>query len=318
MPCTVGLDIAKASVQVAVLPSGATWTATTTPRGLTTLATKLTELTPSLIVLEATGGYEIPVASALQSAGLPVSVVAPQRVRDFAKAVGILGKTDRLDAHVLARYAAQVAPAIRPLPDEVERGLSLLVQRRRQLVDMLTMEEQRLDQQALFLHSPISASLTAHVAYLREELDDTNRTLTTYLATHPRWDETHALLRSVPGIGPITAATLLADLPELGRLRRQEIAALVGVAPFARESGTWRGQRLIRGGRAELRHALYMAALTCTRVAGPLRSFYQQLRARGKPFKVALIACLRRLLTILNAVLRDRRPWNAAAAAVRT
>jgi len=318
MSCTVGLDIAKDRVQVAVLPQGTTWSSPTSRRGLASLVTKLTTLAPSLLVLEATGGYEIPVASALQSAGLPVSIVAPQRVRDFAKALGILGKTDRLDAQVLARYAAQVAPALRPLPDAVERGLSLLVQRRRQLTEMLTMEEQRLEQQALFPRSPIRPSLAAHVAYLRQELDDTNRALTTYLATHPRWDDTHALLRSVPGIGPITAATLLADLPELGRLRRQEIAALVGVAPFARESGTWRGQRLIRGGRADLRHALYMAALTSTRVPGPLRQFYQQLRARGKPFKVALIACLRRLLTILNAILRDRRPWNPLAAAAKT
>jgi transposase len=317
MPCTVGLDIAKDCVQVAVLPQGTTWTSPTSRRGLADLVTKLTALAPSLLVLEATGGYEIPVASALHAAGLPVSIVAPPRVRDFAKALGILGKTDRLDAQVLARYAAQVAPALRPLPDEVERGLSLLVQRRRQLTDMLTMEEQRLDQQALFPRSPISASLAAHVDYLRHELDETNHALTTYLATHPRWDATHALLRSVPGIGPITAATLLADLPELGRLRRQEIAALVGVAPFARESGTWRGHRRIRGGRAELRHGLYMAALTCTRVPGPLRLFYQQLRARGKPFKVALIACLRRLLTILNAILRDRRPWNPLAAAAK-
>jgi transposase len=317
MSLVVGIDVAKDAVVVAVLPSGASWTAPTTSAGLTTLATQLQALAPTLVVLEATGGYEIPVAGALQSAELPISIVAPERVRAFARALGILGKTDRLDATVLARYGQQVAPAVRPLPDDVARGLTLLMHRRRQLLEMLGMERQRLDQQAFFPRSPIQGSLADHITYLERELRDTDQDLTQYLTTHPRWDATHALLRSVPGIGPVTAMTLLAELPELGSLRRQELAALVGVAPFARDSGLLRGTRQIRGGRPVVRQALYMAALSCIRVAGPLRVFYRQLRERGKPAKVALIACVRRLLTILNAMLRDRRPWSPDAAVAR-
>lgn len=317
MSVVIGIDVAKDAVVVAALPTGASWTTPTTPAGLATLTTQLQALAPTLIVLEATGGYEIPLAGALQSAGLPVSIVAPARVRAFARALGILGKTDRLDATALARYASQVAPAVRPLPDDVARGLTLLVQRRRQLLEMLGMERQRLDQQAFFRHSPIQGSLADHITYLERELRDTDQDLTQYLTTHPRWDATHVLLRSVPGIGPVTAMTLLAELPELGTLRRQELAALVGVAPFARDSGLLRGTRQIRGGRPGVRQALYMAALSCIRVAGPLQQFYRRLRERGKPAKVALIACVRRLITILNAILRDGRPWNADAASAR-
>ncbi len=305
----VGLDVAKDSVYVAVLPSGARWQSATTGAALLALAQRLAALAPQLIVLEATGGYEVPVVTALSTRELPVSIVAPSRVRAFAQASGLLAKTDRLDAGVLARFAQQVQPAVRPLPDDVQRGLQLLVQRRRQLLEMLAAEEQRLDQQALFRHSPITTSLTAHVTHLRQQLADTDRDLTAYLTTHPRWEATHQLLRSVPGIGPVTAATLLAELPELGTLRRQEVAALVGVAPMARDSGTWHGARRIRGGRAHVRRVLYMAALTATR-GGPLHAFYRHLRQRGKVFKVAIVACMRRLLTILNAILRDRRPWT--------
>ena len=317
MSVVIGIDVAKDTVVVAVLPSGASWTAPTTPAGLAGLRTQLEALAPTLIVLEATGGYEIPIAGALQAAELPVSIVAPERVRAFARAVGILGKTDRLDATVLARYASQVAPAVRPLPDDVARGLALLVQRRRQLLEMLGMERQRLEQQAFFPRSPVRSSLAEHITFLERELHDTDHGLTQYLTTHPRWDATHALLRSVPGIGPVTAMTLLAELPELGTLRRQALAALVGVAPFARDSGLLRGTRHIRGGRPAVRQALYMAAVTCIRVTGPLQQFYRRLCARGKPKKVALIACVRRLLTMLNAILRDRRPWQADAAVAR-
>lgn len=306
----VGLDISKDQVHVAVRPTGTTWQSKTTVRALTRLAERLVALHPTLVVLEASGGYEQPVAAALAMAGLPVSLVAPARVRAFARATGLLAKTDRLDAQVLARFAEQVQPAVRPLPDTTQRGLMLLVQRRRQLLDMLMAEEQRLAQQQLFPQSPIVASLTALVAHLKAQLDDLDRDLTAYLREHPQWDETHALLRSAPGIGAVTASTILADLPELGTLSRQEIAALVGVAPMARESGRWQGRRTIGGGRATVRRALYMAALTCTR-QGPLHDFYTQLRARGKPFKVAIVACMRRLLTILNAMLRDRRPYCA-------
>ena len=315
VPVVVGLDVGKTQLHLAVLPAGAReptarFTSATTARALTALATRLAALAPQLIVLEASGGYEQPVVAALAAADLPVSLVAPARVRAFAHATGLLAKTDRLDALVLARFAQQVQPAVRPRPDATQQGLRLLIQRRRQLLELLAAEEQRLDQQALFRHSPIVASLTALVAHLRAQLADLDRELAQYVAAHPQWDATSALLRSVPGIGDITSWTLLAELPELGTLSRQQIAALVGVAPMARESGRWQGRRTIRGGRATVRQALYMAALYATR-GGPLHAFYTQLRARGKPVKVAVIACMRRLLTICNALLRDRQPWRA-------
>jgi transposase len=315
----VGIDVAKDSLEVAVRPAGPRWTAATSARGLRELAERLVAVAPRLIVLEATGGYEQPVVAALTAAGLSVSVVDPARVRHFARATGLMAKTDRLDAQVLARFAEQVAPAVRPLPDAVQRELALLVQRRRQLLEMLAAEQQRLDQQALFPRSPITGSLAAHVAYLQQQLADTDQALTAHLAAHPRWDVTHALVRSVPGVGPITAATLLAEVPELGQLSRQQIAALVGVAPLARDSGPWRGQRKIGGGRAAVRQVLYMATLTAVRCRqSPLRAFYRHLRARGKLFKVALVACMRRLLVILNAMVRDGHPWNPALCAAKT
>lgn len=314
----VGIDVAKDTLEIAVRPTGTTWRSGTSPRALSQLAARLTELGPALIVLEATGGYEQPVVAALTAAGLPVSIVEPTRVRHFARAHGLLAKTDRIDAQVLARFAEQVRPAVRPLPDAAQRELALLVQRRRQLLDMLAAEEQRLEQQAFFPTSPITGSLAAHVAYLRQQLADTEQGLTTHLAAHPRWDPTHAVVRSLPGVGPITAATLLAEVPELGRLSRQQIAALVGVAPMARDSGQWRGRRAIAGGRSAVRQVLYMATLTAVRCRhSPLRAFYQQLRARGKLFKVAIVACMRRLLVILNAMVRDGRPWNPALCTAR-
>lgn len=314
----IGIDVAKVTLEVALRPGETTWRTGTSAHELQQLATQLAERRPTLIVLEATGGYEQPVVAALSAAALPVSVVDPARVRHFARATGLLAKTDRIDALVLARFAEQVQPAVRPLPDAAQRELALLVQRRRQLLEMLTAEEQRLEQQAFFPCSPITGSLAAHVAYLRQQLADTEQGLTQHLATHPRWDATHALVRSLPGVGPITAATLLAEVPELGTLSRQQIAALVGVAPLARDSGQWRGRRAIGGGRAPVRQVLYMATLTAVRCRqSPLRAFYQQLRARGKLFKVAIVACMRRLLVILNAMVRDQRPWDPALCAAK-
>jgi transposase len=306
----VGIDVAKASVSVAVHPTGEMWTAETTTRALRALAQRLARLTPTLVVLEATGGYEVPVVGALSEAEVPVSLVQPSRVRHFAQAAGLLAKTDRLDAALLARYAAHLEPALYVLPDEVQRGLMLLVARRRQLEEMLIAERQRLEQQSFFPHSPVRAEIAETVAYLERARGETDRQLHAYLAQHPRWDEAHALLRSVPGVGFITAVTLLAYVPELGQLTRHEIAALVGVAPMACESGQWRGGRHIRGGRAAVRHVLYMAALTAARMNPVLRAHYQQLRARGKAPKVALTACMRRLLVILNAMLRTRTTWS--------
>lgn len=310
-PTFVGIDVGKTQLEIAVTPSGAHWQSETTASALRALATRLVRLQPQLIVLEATGGYEVPVLGALALAELPVSLVAPSRVRAFAQAAGQLAKTDRLDAAILARYAAQLQPAPTPQPDAVQRALMLLVARRRQVDDMLVAERQRLDQQALFPNSPVRADLEATIRFLEGSRTALNRQLRDHVATHPQWTEPLALLRSVPGVGPITAYTLLAYLPELGSLSRRQVAALVGVAPVAAESGAWRGRRRIRGGRAVIRHVLYMAALTAARCHPVLKAHYQQLRARGKEPKVALVACMRRLLVLLNSILKTRTPWRA-------
>jgi transposase len=315
----VGIDVGKTALEVAVAPSGQRpsgerWTSGTTASALRALAKRRAALGPALVVLEATGGYEVPVLGALAEAELPVSLVAPGRVRAFARAAGQLAKTDRLDAAVLARYAAQLTPAQYVLPDEAQRALMLLVARRRQVDEMLVAERQRLDQQALFpaaAASPVRADLEATIAFLEGRKADLDRALHAHVAAHPRFAEPLALLQSVPGVGPVTAYTLLAYLPELGTLSRQQIAALVGVAPVVAESGQWRGRRRIQGGRAAVRHVLYMAALTATRCHPVLKAHYRHLRARGKEAKVALVACMRRLLVLLNSLLKHRTPWRA-------
>jgi transposase len=310
-PVFVGIDVGKTELEIAVAPSGARWQSGTSASALRTLATRLAALGPALIVLEATGGYEVPVLGALAQAELPVSLVAPGRVRAFARAAGQLAKTDRLDAAVLARYAAQLQPAPTPLPDAAQRTLMLLVARRRQVDDMLVAERQRLDQQALFPDSPVRADLEATIRFLEGNRTALDQQLRDHVAAHPQWTEPVALLRSVPGVGVVTAYTLLAYLPELGTLSRQQVAALVGVAPIAAESGAWRGRRRIRGGRAVIRRVLYMAALTAARCHPVLKPYYHQLRARGKEPKVALVACMRRLLVLLNSILKHRIPWQA-------
>lgn len=312
-PRFVGIDVGKAHVDIAVHPSGETWQSETSARALRTLASRLAALAPQLIVLEATGGYEVPVLGALAQRDLAVSLVAPPRVRAFAHATGQLAKTDRIDAALLARYAAQLTPAPTTMPDAVQRALMLLVARRRQVDDMLVAERLRLEQQQFFPHSPVREDLQATIAFLERRRVGLDEQLYAHVAAHPRWTEPLALLRSVPGVGPVTAYTLLAYLPELGTLSRQAVAALVGVAPMAAESGHWRGRRHIRGGRAVVRHVLYMAALTATRCHPVLRPHYQQLRARGKDAKVALVACMRRLIILLNAMLKNRTPWHAPA-----
>jgi transposase len=307
----IGIDVAKDSLVVAVHPSGEMWTTGTTARDLRALAKRLHRLAPTLIALEATGGYEIPVLGALAAADLPLSLVQPGRVRKFAGAQGRLAKTDVLDARVIAQFAAQMAPAAFTLPDAEQRGLMLLVARRRQIDDMLVAERQRLDQQQLFPDSPVRADIEETVAYLESKRQDLDRQLHAYVAAHPRWTESAALLRSVPGVGPITTATLLAFVPELGTLTRHEIAALIGVAPMAADSGKWRGQRHVRGGRAGVRRVLYMAALAATQHNPWLEAFYTQLTARGKTGKQALTACMRKLIVLLNSMLKTKRPWQA-------
>jgi len=309
-PVYAGIDVGKTALTIA-LTTGEQWTADTTTTALRTLARRLATHPPALIVLEATGGYEVPVLGALLERELPVSLVMPGRVRAFRLATGKIAKTDRLDAELLAQYAAQLQPTTTRVPDAVQRALMLLIARRRQVDDMLVAERQRLEQQSFFPESPVRAAIEATIAFLSDQRATLDRELWEHAQAQPRWTEPLALLRSVPGVGKIVACTLLAYLPELGHLSRQQVAALVGVAPMAAESGQWRGRRRIRGGRAAVRHVLYMAALTASRCHPVLKSYYQQLRARGKPTKVALVACMRRLLVLLNSILKTGTPWRA-------
>jgi transposase len=306
--CFVGIDVAKAQLDVAVQPSGPQWVTSNDATGISELVERLTGVAPALVVLEATGGREVPVAAALATAGLPVAVVNPRQVRDFARAIGQLAKTDALDAQVLARFAEVVRPQPRPLPDLQAQEFAALLTRRRQLVGMLTAERQRVHTAA----PAVGAHIQRHVVWLEQELRDLDQLLRAQVQESSLWREQEDLLRSVPGIGPTTACTLLAELPELGRLDRKAIAALVGVAPLNCESGTLRGKRIVWGGRAQVRTALYMATLVATRHNPVIRAFYQRLCAAGKPKKLALVACMHKLLTILNAMVRHGTPWRVA------
>jgi transposase len=310
-PLYLGLDVAKATVQLASEPAGLSGQFATDPSGLAALVAQCQAQPLALIVLEATGGYEAPVAAALATAGLPVAVVNPRQVRDFARALGRRAKTDRIDAQVLALFGARVQPAPRPLPDEGTQELEAVLLRRRQLLDMLHAERQRLPHAR---GREVRRNLRAHIRWLEHSLIDTDATLETLIQASPLWRVQDQLLQSVPGVGPTLARTLLAQLPELGHLDRRQIAALVGVAPLARDSGTHRGRRQCWGGRPALRSVLYMAALVAARWNPVLRAFDARLRAAGKPAKVALVAVARKLLTILNAMLRDQRPWSSAYA----
>lgn len=304
-PIFVGIDVSKAQLDVAQRPAG--WfTVPNTEAGLTQLLAHLAAEPPTLIVLEATGGVELPLTGALAAAGLPVVVVNPRQIRDFAKATGQLAKTDALDAQVLAHFADVVRPEPRPLPAAQTQELAALVTRRRQLIDMLTAEKNRLASARLVVRK----QLRAHITWLERALDQADRDLAEVLRQSPIWREKDELLRSVPGIGPVLATTLLANLPELGTLTHKQIAALVGVAPLNRDSGTLRGKRTVWGGRAQVRAALYMAAIVAARFNPVIRAFYQRLCAAGKAKKVALVACMRKLLTIVNAMLKHRTPWR--------
>jgi transposase len=305
----VGIDVAKDHLDVHLRPSEEAFRVPADEAGLTTLLTRLRSVTPTIIVLEASGGYEVPVAAALASAGLPVAVVNPRQIRDFARAVGQLAKTDRLDARVIALFAEAVRPAARLVPDAQAQALGELVARRRQLVEMLGAEQNR---RRLLRDRRLQREVDAHIAWLEEALRRLGHDLTTLIRSTPAWRETEDLLRSARGIGPITACTLIADLPELGHLDRRRIAALVGVAPFARDSGTWRGRRHIAGGRPHIRRVLYMATLAAIKHNPAIRAFHRRLVAAGRPRKVAITAAMRKLLITLTAMLRDRRPWQPA------
>lgn len=305
----VGLDVAKAERVVAIHPTNERWTVANDERGVRTLAERLRTVPPTLIVLEATGGYELLAVAALVAAALPVVVANPRQVRDFARGTGQLAKTDRLDADILATFAERVRPAVRPLPDAEAQELAALLTRRRQLLEMLGAERNRLGQVFGKGKCPVKKSLTAHIAYLERELKSTDHELGDLVRASPAWRERDDLLRSVPGVGPVLSRTLLADLPELGRLSRREIAKLVGVAPLSRDSGTFRGRRFVQGGRASVRAVLYMGALVGIKHNDLIRAFYHRLVAAGKPKKLALVACMRKLLTILNTIARTRQPW---------
>jgi len=302
----IGIDIAKAHLDLAVHLSGEPWRVTNDDAGISATVTHLRELDPTLIVVEPTGGLELPLTAALAAAGLPVAVVNPRQVRDFAKATGRLAKTDRLDAQVLAHFAQAVQPTPRPLPDAQTQELAAFLARRHQLVQMLTAEKNRLGTTRL----PVSQRVRAHISWLTQELADIDKQLSDSIRESPIWRAKDDLFQGVKGIGPVVSITLMADLPELGTLDRWGIAALVGLAPFNRDSGLRRGKRRVWGGRARVRAALYMATLVATRYNPVIKAFYHRLLEAGKVKKVALTACMRKLLTILNAMLKHNRPWN--------
>jgi len=302
----VGIDVSKAQLDVALRPTEDHWHVSNDEVGILGLVERLQAVQPTLIVLEATGGLEVPVAGALAEAGLPVVVVNPRHARDFAKATGRLAKTDPLDAQGLAHFAEAVRPTPRPLPDAQAQALSALLTRRRQLVQMLTAERRRLQTAP----QPIRADIQAHIAWLERRLVRTDADLAAGIRSSPLWRTKDEILQSTPGVGPVLSRTLVAELPELGLLNRQEIAALIGVAPLNRDSGTVRGKRAVWGGRAHVRAVLYMSTLAAVRHNSVLKAFYERLRAVGKAPKVALTACMRKLLTILNAMLKHQTPWH--------
>ena len=305
----VGIDVAQASLDVAARPTGRVWQVSHTEQGIQELVGQLQGLQPTLVVLEATGGLQLPLVVALTTAGLPVAVVNPRQVRDFAKATGKLAKTDRLDAQVLAHFAEAVRPEPRPLPDAQSRQLAAILTRRRQILGMLTAEKNRLGTATQEMHPRIEA----HIAWLKRELAELDKDLGWAIRQSPVWREKDDLLQSAPGVGRVLSSTLLADLPELGNLSNRQLAALVGIAPLNRDSGTMRGKRTIWGGRAQVRAVLYMATLAATRFNPVIKAFYQRLCAAGKTKKVALGACMRKLLTILNAMLKHGTPWHQPA-----
>lgn len=302
----IGIDVAKATLDVACLPEAACWTVPYAGPDVEALVMRLQALSPALIVLEATGGLEAPLAGVLAAVGLPVVIINPRQARDFAKAAGQLAKTDRLDAVILAQFGQQMRPVVRPLRSEDTQALDALVTRRRQLVEMLVAEKNRRGTAS----GAVRDRIVSHIAWLQSELADLEGTLADTIRRTPMWCEKDTLLRSVPGIGNVSAQTLLAALPELGALNRQQIAALVGVAPLNHDSGRYRGQRRIRGGRFEVRTVLYMATLAALKCNPVIRAFFTRLKAAGKRGKVALVACMRKLLVILNAMVRNRTPWR--------
>jgi transposase len=306
---TVGIDVSRDRLDVAVRPSGEVFSVDRKAAGLDELVVRLRQLAPHIVALEATGGYETIVAAALASAGLPVVIVNPAQVRAFAKALGQRAKTDPIDAAVIAHFAEATRPEVRPLPDEATQMLADLVARRRQIIEMIGAERQR---ESRMTRRSLKADIARMIRLLEKELSKLDRELDDVVRGTPAWREKEDLLASVPGVGPVIARTMIAEMPELGRLNRREIAALAGLAPFTRQSGRWRGKSFIGGGRTTVRTALFMGAFVAVRFNPLLKRFFDRLLAAGKPRNVALIAVARKLLTILNAMVRDNTRWQNA------
>ena len=304
----VGIDVSKATLDCAAVPGTASLQVSNDESGVAQLISWLGELAPDLVLLEASGGYETSAATALAGALFRVGVVNPRQVRDFAKAKGILAKTDRIDARVIAEFGLVIDPQVSALPDEDTKALQGLLGRRSQLVAMRTQELNRIQQAA----AAVRPQIKDHIAWLNEAIRRCDIDLTAKLRSSSAWKAKDDLLRSMPGIGPINARMMMACLPELGRLNRQKISALVGLAPFNCDSGTFKGQRRIWGGRAQVRETLYMAALTAKRCNPVIRTLYERLTARGKPHKVAMVACMRKMLVILNTMAKNNVPWNCS------
>lgn len=310
--CFVGIDVSKQHLDIYLRPLDRSLQVGNDPNGIQSLLTQLQPYPIGLVVLEATGGYEREAYAQLSAAGLSVARINPRQARHFAQATGTLAKTDRIDARVLAHLAQAIRPEVRAVPNEQAAQLQALLVRRRQVVEMLVAEKNRLS----ISHSTVRPRVQEHITWLAAELDDLNGQLQSALEQDPNWRENNDLLRSVPGVGPVLSLTLLAELPELGKLDRKQIAALVGVAPFNCESALLRGKRRVWGGRGSVRHALYMATLAARRFNPVIRAFFERLRHAGKPFKVAMTACMHKLLTILNAILAHRVAWNPQKVAV--
>ena len=312
MEVFIGVDVAKARLDLAI-HEGVAWSVANDPAGIAALVARLHAAPPTLVVLEATGGWEATLATALDAAGIPVAVVNPKRVRDFARSNGTLAKTDRLDARTLAHFAHAIRPPARPTPDAATVALQATLARRSELVTLRAGERNRLT-----LAAPvIAASLDAHCAWLTAEIVTLDQLLAAAVEGSAAWRTQRALLESVPGGGPVVAVTLIAALPELGQLTSKQVAALVGVAPFNRDSGTKRGKREVSGGRTAIRTALYMATLAATRCNPVIRAHFRQLRERGKAFKVAMVACMRKLLVILNAMVKQQTPWQSLSSPMK-
>ena len=301
-----GIDVSKDTLDVGVYPGGETWHDTNNEEGINRIFEKLREVSPERVVLEPTGGLEYPVVERLLAEGMPVVMINPRQVRDFARSLGRLAKTDKLDALILARYGEAIKPSVRALPDEATRELKTLLVRRRQLLNMLTSENNRL----LSAGSRVRLQIKEHIGWLKEALKDVEKELSEMVKSSLIWKGEANILRSAPGVGKTLTVTMIGDVPELGKVDGEQISALIGVAPFNKDSGQMRGQRGIWGGRRNVRNVLYMATLVATRCNPVIKAFYQRLLADHKPKKVALVACMRKLLVILNAMVRDGTYWD--------